>query len=445
MRMTALRAAAERGAAAGGACPRLVLSSMINRDVLDNGLTLLTESMPDVRSVSIGVWLTHGSRHEGDADAGIAHFTEHMLFKGTTSRSAELIAQQVDSMGGQLDAFTAKECASYYVKVLDEHLPRAVDLLSDLLLRPAFHAEDLRREAQVIIEEIKMVEDTPDDLVHELFARGFWPGHPLGRSILGSPASVGGITTDSLRAFFGRSYVAGNLVVAVAGNIEHEPIRDLIGRAFGDLPILDEPAVERPPAVQTGLSVQHKAIEQSHVCLGTRAYSQTHTDRYPLYVLNTVLGGSMSSRLFQNIRERRGLAYAVSSGLESYRDTGMLTVYVGCGAGAVPEVIDLVVAEMRDLAREPLPDEELQRAKDHLKGSLVLGLESTASRMSQLARSEIYFGRQIGVDENLCRVDGIAAEDVQRVASDLFSKGNLAATVLGPEDGPIPSAGQLEL
>ena len=418
---------------------------MTTREAFDNGLILLTESMPDVRSVCLGAWLTHGSRHEGDADAGIAHFTEHMLFKGTTTRSAELIAQQVDSIGGQLDAFTAKECASYYVKVLDEHLPRAVDLLSDLLLRPAFRAEDVQREAQVIQEEIKMVEDTPDDLVHELFTRSFWPGHPLGRSILGSPASVGGITSESLRAFFGRSYVAGNLVVAAAGHIEHAALRDLIGNAFGDLPAWAEPAVDEPPAVQPSLLVRGKAIEQSHVCLGTRAYSQTHPDRFPLYMLNTVLGGSMSSRLFQNIREKRGLAYAVSSGLETYRDTGMLTVYVGCAADVVPEVIDLVVAEMRSLAREPLPADELQRAKDHLKGNLVLGLESTGSRMSQLARSEIYFGRQIGVTENLARVDAITAGDVQRVAADLFSNGNLAATVLGPEDGPAPAAEQLAL
>ena len=418
---------------------------MTTREAFDNGLILLTESMPDVRSVSLGAWLTHGSRHEGDADAGIAHFTEHMLFKGTTTRSAEAIAQQVDSLGGQLDAFTAKECASYYVKVLDEHLPRAVDLLSDLLLRPAFRAEDIRREAQVILEEIKMVEDTPDDLVHELFTRSFWPGHPLGRPILGTPASVGGITSESLREFFGRSYVAGNLVVAAAGNVEHAALRDLIGSAFGDLPARAAPAVDEPPAVQPSLLVRGKAIEQSHVCLGTRAYSQTHPDRFPLYMLNTVLGGSMSSRLFQNIREKRGLAYAVSSGLETYRDTGMLTVYVGCAADAVPEVVDLVVAEMRGLASEPLPGDELQRAKDHLKGSLVLSLESTASRMSQLARSEIYFGRQIGVDENLRLVDEITAEDVQRVAADLFSNGNLAATVVGPEDGPAPAAEQLAL
>ena len=367
---------------------------MIRRHVFDNGLTLLTESMPDVRSVSLGAWLTQGSRHEGDAGAGIAHFTEHMLFKGTTTRSAEEIAQQVDSMGGQLDAFTAKECASYYIKVLDEHLPRAVDLLSNLLLRPAFHAADVQREAQVILEEIKMVEDTPDDLVHELFMRGFWPGHPLGRSILGSPASVTAVTSESLRAFFGRSYVAGNLVVAAAGNVDHAALRDLVGESFGSLPARAEPAVETTPAVRPGLAVRSKPIEQSHICVGTRAYSQTHADRYPTYVLNTVLGGSMSSRLFQNIREKRGLAYSVSSGLESYRDTGMLTVYVGCAAATVREVIDLVAAEMRLLAREPVPCDELQRAKDHLKGNLVLGLESTASRMSQQSASSSPAPRQ---------------------------------------------------
>ena len=416
---------------------------MLQRHVFDNGLTLLIESMPDVRSVSLGAWLTHGSRHEGDADAGIAHFTEHMLFKGTTTRSAEAIAQEVDSMGGQLDAFTAKECATYYIKVLDEHLPRAVDLLSDLLLRPAFHADDVQREAQVILEEIKMVEDTPDDLVHELFVRGFWPDHPLGRSILGSPASVAAVTSESLRAFFGRSYVAGNLVVAAAGNVDHAALRDLVGESFGGLPARAEPAAETPPTVRPGLALRAKPIEQSHICLGTRACSQTHADRYPTYVLNTVLGGSMSSRLFQNIREKRGLAYAVSSGLEAYRDSGMLVVYVGCAAAAVREVIDLVMAEMRGLARAPLPDEELRRARDHLKGSLVLGLESTASRMAQLARSEIYFGRQFELSEILARVDAITAADVQRVAADLFSNGNLAATVLGPDDGQAPTADQL--
>ena len=418
---------------------------MIVRHVFDNGLCLLTESMPDVRSVSLGAWLKRGSRHEGDADAGIAHFTEHMLFKGTSTRTAEDIAQQVDSIGGQLDAFTAKECASYYIKVLDEHFPRAVDLISDLLLRPAFHAEDILREKNVILEEIKMVEDIPDDLVHELFTQSYWPDHPLGRSILGSPASVNDISRDSLRAFFDRAYVAGNLVIAAAGNLEHDAVRDLIGQAFADLPAGGEPVEENPPTPRPSLLVKGKEIEQSHVCLGTHGYSQTHDDRFTSYLLNTVLGGSMSSRLFQNIREKRGLAYAVSSGLESYRDVGSLTIYAGCDAAAVPEVVDLVVAELRSLRNQAIPAAELQRAKDHLKGTLVLGLESTASRMSQLARSEIYFGRQIALAENLANLDQVSTDDVQRVATDLFSNGDLAATVLGPVNGQTLLAAQLEL
>lgn len=418
---------------------------MIERHVFDNGLCLLTESMPDVRSVSLGAWLQRGSRHEGDENAGIAHFTEHMLFKGTSTRSAEEIAQQVDSIGGQLDAFTAKECASYYIKVLDEHLPRAVDLIADLLLRPAFRDDDILREKKVIIEEIKMVEDIPDDLVHEMFAESFWPNHPLGRSILGSPESVNGISVESLRTFFEQAYVGGNFVIAAAGNLEHEAVRDLIDRAFAGLASMGVPIDERPPTPQPGLVQREKEIEQSHLCLGTHGYSQTHDDRYASYLLNTVLGSSMSSRLFQNIREKRGLAYAVSSSLESYRDVGTLTIYAGCDAAVVPEVVDLVVAELRNLREYPLPEDELQRAKDHLKGNLVLGLESTASRMSQLARSEIYFGRQVDLEENLSGLDRVTADDVQRVATDLFGDGELAATVLGPDGGQTISARQLAL
>jgi predicted Zn-dependent peptidase len=408
---------------------------MISRDVYDNGLCLLTESMPDVRSVSLGVWLTRGSRHEGDAAAGMAHFAEHMLFKGTTTRTAEDIAQQVDSMGGQLDAFTAKECTSYYVKVLDEHLPRAVDLLADLLLRPAFHADDIDREKKVILEEIKMVEDMPDDLVHELFTSSFWPDHPLGRSILGSPASVGGITGAGLRAFFERSYIAGNLVIAVAGNLEHAAVRDLIGAAFGGLPAAAGPADETPPAVRPSALFRGKEIEQSHLCLGTQGYAQAHGDRYPSYVLNTVLGGSMSSRLFQNIRERRGLAYAVNSGMVAYQDGGALTIYAGCDADAVREVIDLVVAELRDIRDNLISQEELRRAQDHLKGSLVLSLESSSSRMSHMARQQMYFGRQFTLEDTLRGVEAVTLEDVQRVARDLLPPGSLSAMVLGPVNG----------
>jgi predicted Zn-dependent peptidase len=405
---------------------------MVVREVLDNGLRLITERMPQVRSVTIGVWLTRGSRHETDALSGIAHFVEHMLFKGTATRNAEDIAQAIDSIGGQLDAFTAKEYASYYIKVLDEHLPLAVDILADIVLRPAFDADEVEREKKVILEEIKMVEDTPDDLVHELFTQHFWEGHPLGRPILGSRETVESFTPELLRAYFRGAYVAPNLIVSAAGNLDHEQLRDLIGRAFADVPRAGAPFGEAPPAVVPQVITRTKDLEQSHVCLGTNSYPQRHEDRYVSYILNTVLGGSMSSRLFQNVREKRGLAYSVFSGLSAYRDAGNITIYAGCASEAVDQVIDLCVEELRTIKREAIPEAELRRAKDHLKGSLMLSLENTASRMSHLARQEIYFDRHFGLDETLAGVQRVSSDDVQRVAADLFSNGSLAATVLGP-------------
>ena len=418
---------------------------MIVRDGLSNGICLLTEAIPHVRSVSLGVWLTCGSRHEDHDHEGIAHLAEHMLFKGTTSRSAQDIAQEVDSIGGQLDAFTAKEYGSYYVKVLDDHLPRAVDLLADLVLRPAFELDDLEREKKVILEEIKMVEDIPDDLVHEAFTESFWPSHPLGRSILGTPESVTGISQDALRDFFNRFYVGGHLVIAAAGSLDHAQVRDLVSSAFTSAAADAGRPDSSPPTPSPALVVRDKDLEQTHLCLGTQSYPQDHEDRFASYVLNTLLGGSMSSRLFQHIREERGLAYSVSSSLIAYHDAGALTVYAGCDTAAAPDVIALVAAELRTVKHEPVPAAELQRAKDHIKGNLVLGLESTTSRMSQLARSEMSFGRQIALSENLSKIDDVTAEDVQRVATECFAEGALAATVLGPVGGLEFSEGQLAL
>lgn len=408
---------------------------MVVCEQFDNGLRLLTEPVPGARSVSFGVWLTRGSRHERAVHSGIAHLVEHMLFKGTATRSAQDIAQEIDSIGGYLDAFTAKECASYYVRVLDEHLPRAVDVLADLLLRPAFAPEEVAREKKVVLEEIKMVEDTPDDLVHELFTQRFWSGHPLGRPILGVPATVGPMDSATLRDYFSRVYTAGNLVIAAAGNVEHGAVRDLVAEGFADLPASGETVRVTPPTAVPGLTVRDKAIEQCHVCLGVNGYPQRHDDRYVCYLLNIVLGGAMSSRLFQNIRERRGLAYAVSSGLVSYHDGGALTIYAGCDAAAVREVIDLVVAELRDLRDNLISEKELRRAQDHLKGSLVLSLESTSSRMSHMARQQMYFGRQFTVEDSLRGVEAVTREDVRRVARHLLPPGSLSATVLGPVNG----------
>jgi predicted Zn-dependent peptidase len=412
-----------------------VSQPVIARDVLPNGLRLLTERMPHVRSVSIGVWLARGSRHEPEAQSGIAHFVEHMLFKGTAQRTAEDIAQVIDSIGGQMDAFTAKEYASYYIKVLDEHLPLAIDVLADIVRRPAFSLEDIDREKKVVLEEIKMVEDTPDDLVHELFTENFWHNHPLGRPILGTKEMVEALTAEKLRAYFNDAYTAENMILAAVGNIEHSEVRALVDRYFGDVPRRGTPIVDQPPHVIPKIVIRNKELEQSHVCLGTSGYRQDHEDRYASYVLNTVLGGSMSSRLFQNVREKRGLAYAVFSGLSAYRDAGTVTVYAGCANDAVGELVDVVVAELRRLKEDAPPESELRRAKDHLKGSLMLNLESTSSRMSHLARQEIYFDRQFGLDETLQGVERVSQTDVQRVARDLFADGALAATVLGAVNG----------
>ena len=405
------------------------------RDVLPNGLRVLTEPMPHVRSVSIGVWLARGSRHEPVEHAGIAHFVEHMLFKGTGTRSAEDIAQTIDSIGGQMDAFTAKEYASYYLKVLDEHLPLALDVLSDIVRRPKFAPDDIEREKKVVLEEIKMVEDTPDDLVHELFSEQFWKDHPLGRPILGIPETVSAFDQAALQRYFADTYHAGNLIVSAAGHVTPEQVRDLAERYFGDLPGAPDATVETAPVVVPHVLIRSKDLEQSHVCLGTDGLPQAHEDRYASYVLNTVLGGSMSSRLFQNVREKRGLAYSVFSGLNAYRDSGCFTVYAGCANEAVAELVDVVVGEIRRVKHEPPSEAELRRAKDHLKGSLMLNLESTSSRMSNLAREEIYFKHFVTLDETIEGVEKVTRDDMDRVAQVLFAEDALAATVLGDVNG----------
>jgi len=401
--------------------------------------------MPHVRSVTIGVWLTRGSRHETDAESGVAHFVEHMLFKGTTTRSAQQIAQSIDSIGGQLDAFTSKEYAAYYVKVMDEHVPVALDLLSDLVMRPALAPADVEKEQSVILEEIKMVEDAPDDLVHEMFAAQFWSRHPLGRPILGTPETVTSFRSSGLRGYFERTYVAPNLVITAAGRLDHARVRDLVERVFEGLrPARPGPAVD-PPEVTPGLATRSKEIEQSHICIGTVACPQTHPDRHATYVLNTILGGSMSSRLFQHIREERGLAYAVFSNLTSFSDAGMLTVYAGCAPDKVNDVVRLALAELRALREAPVPADELARARDHLKGSLMLSLESTSSRMSNLARQEIYFGRQFTLDEVLASIERVTADDVLRVARDMFRDESVVATIVGPKSPSPLSPDQLRV
>ena len=411
---------------------------MIVKESFDNGLTLITESVPGVRSVAVGVWLKRGSRHEPPEQSGISHFIEHMVFKGTKNRSAERIAEEMDSIGGHMDAFTAKEDASFHLKVLDEHLPRAVEILGDIVVNPLFDPIEMAREKKVVFAEINMVEDTPDDLVMEMFAGAFWPDHPLGRSILGSKRSVGRLRREDLAEFFARTYQPRNIVIAAAGHLEHRATSRLVRRHFDGLQPRKLPTNGRAPRVAARVVTRSKReLEQVHVCIGTRGYAQDHPDRYGCAILDTVLGGSMSSRLFQNVREKRGLAYSISSGVTAYSDTGVFSIYAGTSRAAVPEVIRLTTEEIRRMRGEKLGEAELRRAKDHLKGGLVLSLESTAARMSQLAREEIYFGRSFTIDELLASLEAVTAEDVQRIANDVF-KHPLAASVLGDLKGWRP-------
>jgi len=409
--------------------------SNVYKDVLPNGLTLLTEVMPAVRSVAMGIWLRSGSRQEREEENGISHFLEHMLFKGTKNRTAEEIARAADSIGGHLDAFTAKECSSFSIKVLDEHLPRAFDILADLVKNPLFHPEHIAKERQVIQEEIKMVEDTPDDLVHEIFTQTYWRGHALGRPILGTRQSVGRFERGQLHDYFQRHYAPGNMLIAAAGHVEHAQVVELAAKEFGAAPAGARLGESPTPIPHPHIKHRRKKeLEQVHICLGTPAYPQTHARRFACYILNTVLGGGMSSRLFQNIREKRGLAYAVFSTLSSFRDAGCLSIYAGTATERAAEVVQLIVEEFRRLKETPLSDEELQRAKDYLKGNLLLSLESTMSRMSNLARLEMCFGRYISLDEIAAEVDAVTTDAVLAVARELFATDRLALTVLGPHD-----------
>ena len=408
----------------------------VRKDILPNGLTILTESMTSVRSVSVGIWLRTGARQERIEDNGISHFIEHMLFKGTKNRSAEDIARAADSIGGHLDAFTAKETTNYSIKVLDEHLPRAFSILADLVKNPLFEPAHIKNESRVIQEEIKMVEDTPDDLVHEIFTQTYWRGHALGRPILGTRRTVAGFDRKRLVSYFRRHYAPNNLLISAAGHIKHAQFVDLVRQEFGDLHAGSALHSGRPPIAHPHLQVRHKKdLEQVHICLGSPSYPQPHKDRFPSYILNSVLGGGMSSHLFQNIREKRGLAYAVFSSLSSFHDAGCLSVYAGTAADKARQVIELVLKEFCDLKSNPISQEELQRAKDYLKGSLLLSLESSGSRMSNVARQEMYFGRYISMDEIARSVDAVTADQVQAVARDFFRPERLAVTVLGPVSG----------
>jgi predicted Zn-dependent peptidase len=406
------------------------------KTILPNGIRLVTEWIPHVRSVAVGVWVDTGSRHEPSDRGGISHFIEHLVFKGTESRSAEDIARAVDSVGGQMDAFTTKEHTCFYVTVLDEHLPLAADLLADILLHPRFDAGDIEREKTVVLQEFGMVEDTPDDVIHDLFAERIWPQHPLGRPILGDRKVVQALDRDTLLHYFRTEYCPERITIAAAGHVPHEQLVDLLGSRFLDFRQPSAPRAAEPPILTTTLDLIERPLEQVHFVLGGSGLEQDAPERYALFLLNTIFGGSMSSRLFQVVREREGLVYSIHSGNAAFRDSGLFYVYAGTEPAHFRRVVDLTLKECRSLRADGVTADELRRAKDHLKGSLMLSLESTGSRMTRIAKQEIYFRRSYTFDEILADIERVTVEDVKVLGERLLA-GPLSLVALGPKSPDV--------
>jgi len=408
----------------------------VRRTVLPNGLTIISEQMEHIRSVSLGIWIKSGSRHEAPDANGITHFIEHMVFKGTGTRSAQDIARQIDCIGGNMDAFTSKECICFSVKVLDVHLPVALEILSDLVLHPVFDPIEITRERGVILEEIKMDEDSPDYLVHEIFTQNFWKDHPLGKPILGTKETVKRFEQPLVNEYWCRHFQPSSMIVCGAGHLNHDSFVQEVCRHFDALAASNNGITDLPPKVRPRIIMRNKkALEQVQLCLGVASHPITHERRYASYILNTVLGGGMSSRLFQNIREQQGLAYAIYTELNPFRDTGCMAVYAGTSRDNAQKVVQLILKEFRDLKAGNISIEELNRAKEQLKGSLMLSLESSGARMSNLGRQEMYFGHFITLDEIILNIDAVKAQDLTDLANEFFRTEAIAVTVLGNLNG----------
>jgi len=405
---------------------------MYRKDTLANGIRVVSETLPKSRSVSIGVWVKVGSRHEPPEIGGISHFIEHLFFKGTEKRSAKDIAIEMDSLGGEMNAFTSQETTTYYAKVVDEHLPVVIEILADILIGAKFDPVEMEKERKVILEEIKGVEDTPDDYIHELFTNTVWPDNSLGRPILGTRETIGALKHDDIISYINSYYSPREIVISVAGNFEHARLIELLNAHFGKLARNGLPKKEETPAFAHAVSVKKKQLEQVQLCIGCKGLNYTHEDRYAISALNTVLGNSMSSRLFQEIREQNALAYSIYSYVTSYRDTGLLTVYAGMDPLNALKVVRLVMKELKKIKEEGITPAEELRVKNQIKGSLILSLESSNSHMSRIARQEVYFGKYLSMDDIIKGVEKVTAEQIRGLAEQLFSRDNIALTVLGP-------------
>lgn len=407
---------------------------MYRKLILDNGIRLVTERIPTLKSVTVGIWVNAGSRDEDLAQAGYSHFIEHMFFKGTTTRSAAEISREIDALGGELNAFTTRETTTFYVKVLDQHLFQALDLLSDLFHRSRFGHKEIEKEKQVVLEEIRMVQDDPEDLVQELHSGQIMRRHPLSRPILGQESTVATLRRQDLLVYMEAHYRPHDMVIAVAGNFEPRKLEKTIARQFGRTHIRTNgrASTRWPPEIFGGVSMKRKRLEQVHLCVGLKGVPAGHKDRYAAYVVNSVLGGSVSSRLFQEVREKRGLAYSIYSFLSGYSDAGTMTVYAGTRAAEVERVLDLIRREIRRLSTHGISGEELRRTRDQMKGSLMLSLESSHSRMNKLAKDELIAGAHTSLAEMLREIDAVTEEQVHRVAQELLAPDSMAITGLGP-------------
>jgi predicted Zn-dependent peptidase len=403
-------------------------------------MTLLSEEMSEFRSVCLGVWLRRGSRDEVAGGHGVTHFIEHLVFKGTETRTAREIAKTLDLIGGYSDAFTTKEYTCFYAKMLDQHLGEAVDLLADIVLHPRFDPVEIEKERKVIFEEIRMVEDTPDELLFNEYFASIWGAHPLGRPIAGTLESVSSMSRELILDYFQRAYRSGNLILSAAGHLTHDGLAELVGRAFGAVPEGNGVAEPTPPSYEERVVLREKPeLEQLHLCLGVPAFPESDRRRHAGHLLTAILGGTMSSRLFQAVREDRGLVYSIFSSLDGFADTGCLTVYLATAAGQAREALEVVMDELRRLRQEPVGEQELAEAKEHLKGSMVLSMESSSSRMSRLAKQEIYFGSQAGLDQVMAEVDAVTVEQVHELARELLSNHGLSMAALGRvEESGLP-------
>jgi predicted Zn-dependent peptidase len=411
-------------------------AGVVRRTVLPGGLRVVTETMPTVRSAAFGIWVGIGSRDEDPVNAGATHYLEHLLFKGTRRRSALEISAAVDAVGGDLNAFTAKEYTCYYARVLDSDLPLAVDVVSDMVTGSLIQEEDVEAERGVILEEIAMRDDEPSDLVHDEFSTALYGDVPLGRPILGTVDSINSLTADGIGGYYRERYLPANLVVAVAGNVDHDEVLRHVNKAFERT--LGAEGRPSPPRIggtgaapNPGVRLIPRQTEQANLILGTIGVSRTDDRRFALGVLNSALGGGMSSRLFQEVREKRGLAYSVYSYTSQYADTGAFGVYAGCQPGKIDEVLTICRDEVAKVAEHGLTDEELSRGKGQLRGSMVLGLEDTGSRMSRIGKSELVYDELLSVDEVLARIDAVSLDDIRAVARDVLAQ-PMTLTVVGP-------------